>query len=180
MFNHALSTHHVSNEVDFFAAMDERNVDDPGAAIISTLEFTSALYYRYVALNLDLLADKSHLGGLDLADRRAVVDAFLRAAVVSVPGARRNTMNADTLPGYVLGLYHDRGQPLQLVNAFLQPVQSNAKQGGLLAASRTALEGHHARLKHVWGLAPTVEKVLSEDGDTTFEQFASELTAHVP
>ena len=100
MFSHALSTHASGNEIDFFSAVDDRKTDaeDAGAGMIGTLEFTSALYYRYVALNLDLLADRQHLGGLAAEDRRAVVDAFLRAAVVAVPGARRNTMNADTAP----------------------------------------------------------------------------------
>jgi len=38
--------------------------EDAGAGMIGTLEFSSAVYYRYAALNLDLLADQSHLGAL--------------------------------------------------------------------------------------------------------------------
>ena len=37
---------------------------------------------------------------------------------LAVPGPRKNSMNAHTFPGYVLGLVKDKGQPLQLVNAF--------------------------------------------------------------
>ena len=183
MFSHALSSHAAGNEIDFFSAVDDRKTDesaDAGAGMIGTLEFTSALYYRYVGLNLDLLADKNHLGGLDAGERRAVVDAFLRSAVLAVPGARRNTMNADTRPGFVLGLYHDKGQPLQLINAFLRPIKGGGKNSDLLGGSRDALEAHHGNLKRVWGIAPTVEATLTEDGDTTFAQFATELTAHVP
>ncbi len=50
------------------------------------------------------------------------MDTFLRAAILAVPGARKNSMNAHTLPGYVLGLVKDKGQPLQLINAFEKPV----------------------------------------------------------
>ena len=181
MFSHALSTHASGNEIDFFSAVDDRKTDaeDAGAGMIGTLEFTSAVYYRYVALNLDLLADRNHLGGLSAKDRRAVVDAFLRATVLAVPGARRNTMNADTRPGYVLGLYHDRGQPLQLVNAFLEP--AGLKRGvGLLSDSRQRLTAHYDNLKRVWDLQPTVEAILAEDGATTFREFVEKLTAHVP
>ncbi len=41
-------------------------------------------------------------------------------------------MNAHTLPGYVLGLVKEKGQPLQLINAFEKPVSS---RNGLMDAS---------------------------------------------
>ena len=31
-------------------------------------------------------------------------------------------MNAHTVPGFVLGLVKDKGQPLQLINAFEKPL----------------------------------------------------------
>ena len=68
---------------------------------------------------------------------------------------------------------------MQLVNAFLKPVIGGGKSADLLGESRAQLEKHHAKLKHVWGLAPTVEETLSEEGDTTFDEFAARLTAHV-
>ena len=65
------------------------------------------------------------------------MDAFLRATILAVPGARKNSMNANTLPGYVLGLVKDKGQPLQLINAFEKPVSS---KNGLMDASIAALK----------------------------------------
>jgi CRISPR system Cascade subunit CasC len=77
MFSHALSTHKSENDLDFYSAVDDRKPkdDDAGAGMIGTLEFSSAVYYRYVALNLDLLADADHLGKLSVDERRQVVDA---------------------------------------------------------------------------------------------------------
>jgi CRISPR system Cascade subunit CasC len=57
LFSHALSTHAVANEIDFFSAVDDNNISDEGAGHIGTLEFNSACYYRYVGLNVDMLRD---------------------------------------------------------------------------------------------------------------------------
>ena len=67
MFSHALSTHKVDNEIDFFAAVDDlQPKEESGAGMTSTLEFNSATYYRFAAVNLDMLADKDHLGALPI------------------------------------------------------------------------------------------------------------------
>ena len=176
MFGHALSTHEAANDIDFFSAVDEgKTVDaeDSGAGMIGTLEFTSAIYYRYAALNLDLLASDSHLGGLTLEQRRAVVAAFLGSVLRAVPGARKASMNASTLPGYVLGIAKEKGQPLQLVNAFLEPTRAKLEQAA------TVMKAHHDNLKRVWGLQTQVEVELSETGSTSFDEFVSNLTSHV-
>lgn len=69
MFSHALSTHKADNGLDFFSAVDDlEDTDDAGAGHTGTLEFTSACYYRYAALNLDLLADAEHMGALSVGE----------------------------------------------------------------------------------------------------------------
>ena len=90
MFSHALSTHRAENDIDFFSAVDDlQKAGEAGAGMTGTLEFTSASYYRYVGLNLDLLADTNHLGALSEEERRSVVETFLRAAILAVPGGAR-------------------------------------------------------------------------------------------
>lgn len=175
MFGHALSTHRSDNDLDFYSAVDDRKPkdDDAGAGMIGTLEFSSAVYYRYAALNLGLLADAAHLGKLSADERHAVVDAFIRATLQAVPGARKNSMNAHTLPGYVLGTYKAAGQPVQLVNAFESPVRAKS---GLLDESVTALKSHHAALKKTWDITCDTEVALPE---VTLSEFCSALTRHV-
>ena len=145
LFSHALSTHKAENDIDFFSAVDDlQKAGEAGAGMTGTLEFTSATYYRYVGLNLGLLG---RCGPSRCAvSRRAevVVDTFLRAAILAVPGARKNSMNAHTVPGYVLGLVKDKGQPLQLINAFEKPVSS---RNGFMDASISALKEHHEQLE---------------------------------
>jgi CRISPR system Cascade subunit CasC len=141
--------------------------------MIGTLEFNSALYYRYAALNVDMLRAPTHLGRMTKEQRQTVVGAFFKAVILAVPGARKASMNASTLPGYVLGLAKEKGQPLQLVNAFLKPSKAN------LDDARYAMNTHHANLKRVWGLETKAESELSETGETTLTDFISSLTAHV-
>ncbi|MGI8435511.1 MAG: type I-E CRISPR-associated protein Cas7/Cse4/CasC [Chthoniobacterales bacterium] len=178
MFGHALSVHEAANDIDFFSAVDERKTgadEDAGAGMIGTLEFNAAVYYRYAALNLDLLARDTHLGGMSAEQRRAVVDAFLRAVVLAVPGARKASMNAATLPGCVFGVAKEKGQPLQLVNAFLTGERQHTK----LENASQALRVHHQNLKRVWGFDTAAEAELTETGETTLDEFISQLTAHV-
>ncbi len=175
MFSHALSTHRSDNDLDFFSAVDDRKPkeDDAGAGMIGTLEFSSAVYYRYAALNLDLLADVDHLGRLTPDERRNVVDAFIRATLMAVPGARKNSMNANTLPGYVLGTFKATGQPVQLINAFESPIRP---KGGLLDESAAELKAHHLKLKETWGLTCETEVSIPE---TNLNAFCEALTKHV-
>lgn len=176
MFSHALSTHKVSNDIDFYSAVDDRKADseDAGASMIGTLEFTSATYYRYAAINLDLLFDEAHLGQLDSTQKKAVLDAFLRATLMAVPGARKNSMNAATLPFEVLGVLKESGQPVQLVNAFEKPVVANGS--GLAEASLDAMKTQLESLKKIWGIEHTEELWLTETGLSTF---INKLTNHV-
>ena len=175
MFSHALSTHKSENDLDFFSAVDDRKAkgDDAGAGMIGTLEFASALYYRYVALNLDMLADSDHLAKLSKEERRKVVESFIRATLQAVPGARKNSMNANTLPGYVLGTFKSAGQPVQLINAFEVPVRAKA---GLLQESVAQLRAHHEALKKTWGIVCDSEVVIPE---VTLNEFCGAVAKHV-
>ncbi|MCW5982841.1 MAG: type I-E CRISPR-associated protein Cas7/Cse4/CasC [Bryobacteraceae bacterium] len=181
MFGHALSTHRADNDIDFYTAVDDRQSEDPsieeedraGSGMMGTLEFTSAVYYRYAGLNLGMLEDGDHLGAVSPEDRRRIVDAFICAVVLAVPAARKNSMNAHTLPGYVLGLVRPKGQPLQLINAFEKPVSA---RNGLMAASVAEIKQHWQQLQNTWGIKPSLEVSIP---DTPFKQFREKILSHV-
>jgi CRISPR system Cascade subunit CasC len=150
MFSHALSTHKVENEIDYFSAMEDWPNNDAGAAMTSTLEFNSATYYRFAALNLDMLFDKDHLACFDSQERKDVVKAFVKATLQAIPIARRNSMNGNVPPSYVLCILREKGHPIQLVNAFEQPIQS---KNGIVKMSIEAMEKEYKNLKETWGLS---------------------------
>jgi CRISPR system Cascade subunit CasC len=166
MFSHALSTHKVDNEIDFFAAVDDlQPKEESGAGMTSTLEFNSATYYRFAALNLDMLADAEHLESLTREERKNVVRTFVEATIKAIPGARKNTMNGNTLPVYVLGVIREKGHPVQLINAFESNVRSSQ---GYAAKSVELLKSEYAKLAETWGIKAIFEKAIPDVGMKAF------------
>ncbi|MBW2737359.1 MAG: type I-E CRISPR-associated protein Cas7/Cse4/CasC [Deltaproteobacteria bacterium] len=174
MFSHALSTHKADNEIDFFSAVDDlQSKEEAGAGMTSTLEFNSATYYRFAALNLDMLADKEHLGALTPEERQSVVRTFVQATVKAIPGARKNSMNGNTLPVYVLGVVRKKGHPVQLVNAFENPVRSSQ---GYAAKSVELIKTEYAKLSETWGIEAVLEEAIPDVG---MKSFLDEVVKHV-
>lgn len=166
MFSHALSVHKVDNEIDFFSAVDDlQPKEEPGAGMTSTLEFNSATYYRFAALNLDMLADNEHLGSMTKEERQNVVRTFIEATIKAIPGARKNTMNGNTLPAYVLGVVREKGHPVQLVNAFENPVRSSQ---GYSAKSIELLKAENEKLDKTWGIKAVYENSIPDVGMNDF------------
>ena len=164
MFSHALSTHKADNEIDFFSALDDlQPVEETGAGMTGTLEFNAATYYRFCALNLDMLADANHLGALTPEERQNIVAAFVEATLKAMPGARKNSMNANTMPAHVLCVLRDSGQPVQLVNAFEKAVYSPDGKG-YVEASAKRMDEEYQRMESVWGLAATEIIRLPQQG----------------
>jgi CRISPR system Cascade subunit CasC len=174
MFSHALSVHKVDNEIDFFSAVDDlQGKDEAGAGMTSTLEFNSATYYRFAALNLGMLADKDHLGALSSEERKSVVRTFVESTIKAMPGARKNTMNGNTLPFYVLAVVREQGHPIQLVNAFESSIHSSK---GYAAEAVRLLKAEYAQLKTTWGIDAVCEKAVPEIG---LLALLDEIVSHV-
>ncbi len=174
MFSHAISTHRVDNEIDFFAAVDDlQTADESGAGMTGTLEFNSATYYRFAALNLDMLADEHHLASMSQDERKAVVKSFIEATIKAVPSARKNSMNGNTLPNYVLGIVREKGHPVQLINAFENPL---TPKKGYVEESIRLLQEENKKLISTWGIEPVFEKAIPEIG---LNGFLGEILTHV-
>lgn len=148
-FAHAISTHKVASEIDFFTAMDDLPEEDKaGSAHMGTLEFNSATYYRYISLDLGTLA---HTLGLetesdeDGAAMKKAVEAFIRALFVAVPAARQATQSAACLWDFA-HVYVRHGQRLQA--SFEEPVRS---QNGFVKPSVERLETYLQDKESLWG-----------------------------
>jgi CRISPR system Cascade subunit CasC len=172
LFSHALSTHAVKSEVDYFSAVEELNeAEESGAGHIDTMEFNSACYYRYIGLNLDLLRSESHMAHYEKEEYLSILRSFLKSCLMAVPEARKNSMNGSTLPTFVLGLRR-RGHPLSLANAFEHPI-SAVHDGGYTSPSIEALQNHWNNMKNTWGISFDKEITMPE---SNFETMISGLT----
>ena len=130
-FAHAISTHKVSNELEFFTAVDDYKTEgESGSAHIGSLEYNSATYYRYISLDLGQM--EQTLGGR--ADIKTAVDAFVKALFVAVPDARQTTQSGACPWDYARVLVR-KGQRLQA--SFEQAIKNKGE--GFLNPSKNEL-----------------------------------------
>ena len=115
---HAISTHAVENEYDYFTAVDDcAPEDNAGAGHLGTVEFNSSTLYRYATVNVEDL--RKMLGQKTSEAVRAFVDAFIR----SMPTGKQNTFANWTRPDAVYVTVR-KDQPINLVGAFEKPVRA--------------------------------------------------------
>ena len=140
-FSHAISTHKVTTELDFFTALDDlQDEAEQGGAHLGTSEFNSATYYRYISLNLGKLAENLGLDDTDAELLTNAIDSFVKAIVVAVPSARQHTMSAMCSWDYAKVLVR-KGQGLQM--SFEKPVK--AKDGFLAPSVETLKQSISAK-----------------------------------
>ncbi|MBQ8093837.1 MAG: type I-E CRISPR-associated protein Cas7/Cse4/CasC [Clostridia bacterium] len=116
---HAISTHAVHTEYDYFTAVDDLSKDEStGAGHIGTNEFASSTLYRYATLNVSELA--KHVEN----DVAAATTAFVKAFIHSMPTGKQNTFANRTLPDMVYVTVR-KDQPVNLCGAFERAVRSD-------------------------------------------------------
>ncbi len=117
---HAISTHAVQSEFDYFTAIDDLSPENnAGAGMIGTIEFNSSTLYRYANVAVHELLKQ-------LQDKEATINTlklFIEAFSNSMPTGKVNTFANQTYPqALVVTLRNDR--PISLVSAFEKPVRS--------------------------------------------------------
>lgn len=144
---HAISTHRVEMEDDFYTAVDDvlESRGEIGAGMMGVQGFNSACFYRYALLDTDQLLTNLHG---DTAITAEAISAFIEAFSMSIPSAKQNSHAAQNLPSFGLLAARDSGAPVSLANAFARPVRSE----DIIAASIDSLSDYHARLNKVYGL----------------------------
>lgn len=115
---HAISVNEISQEYDYFTAVDDCAADDnAGAGMLGTVSFNSSTLYRYATVNIDALVEQ-----LESSEATACgVAAFVEAFVKSMPTGKQNTFANRTLPSVVAVSLRD-DQPINLAAAFERPV----------------------------------------------------------
>lgn len=143
---HAISTHRVEREFDYFTAVDDKgDEDETGAGMIGQVEFNSATFYRYAVLDVSKL-----LGNLqgDHELTLAAVEAFTQALVRAIPSGKQNSFAAHNAPEFI-GVCLRRATPLNLANAFEKPVRPKIDDS-LTAQSVGALANYEDKLAAVY------------------------------
>lgn len=170
-FSHAISTHRVSNEVEFFTALDDMQ-EGPGSAHMGSLEFNSATYYRYISLDLGQLAQT--MGENDL---KKAVKAFTLALFIAVPNARQTTQSGAS-PWEFARILVRKGQRLQV--PFETPIRQMSG-GGYLQASIDALKNYLDNKEKLAGSRFGKQAVYDwgEDDDFNIDVLVESLQQHI-
>ncbi|MFQ5510032.1 MAG: type I-E CRISPR-associated protein Cas7/Cse4/CasC [Leptospirillia bacterium] len=141
---HAISTHAVQREFDFYTAVDDLKPEDTaGADMMGTVEFNSACFYRYAVVDWEKLVANLQ-GDDDLAVKG--LRAFLEGFVVAEPTGKQNTFAAHNPPEFVAVSVRRNTAPRNLANAFETAIRVNGsesltrKSAEALAAKAVVLE----------------------------------------
>ncbi|KAF0126158.1 MAG: CRISPR-associated Cse4 family protein [Elusimicrobia bacterium] len=123
---HAISTHAVEREFDFYTAVDDLKPEDTAAAdMMGTVEFNSACFYRYAVVDwaklLENLQNDKELSAKGLR-------AFLEGCIVSEPSGKQNSFAAHNPPEFVAVSVRRNTAPRSLANAFERAVYTRRNE----------------------------------------------------
>lgn len=160
---HAISTHAVHNEYDYFTAVDDVNKnDESGAGHLGTIEFNSSTLYRYA--NVNVLELEKNLK----ADTANAVRGFVNSFIKSMPTGKQNTFANRTVPDFVY-ITIRRDQPINFAGAFEKPISGS---NGYLEESEKRLMAYAEKTYQNYACAP--EMVLAF-GEKNIEEILDEL-----
>lgn len=117
---HAITTHKVAIEEDFFTAVDDLNKgeEDRGSSHLGITEFGSGLFYTYICINRTQLTQNLQKNE-ELAKK--TLQSFVEAATTVAPSGKQNSFASHVRASYVLAELGSQ-QPRSLSLAFHKPV----------------------------------------------------------
>ncbi|MCL1136448.1 type I-E CRISPR-associated protein Cas7/Cse4/CasC [Shewanella hafniensis] len=116
---HAITTHTVDSDIDWFTAVDD--LQPLGSGHLDTQEFSAGVFYRYASLNLAQLQE--NLGGVDRSKALEVAAHLAHLLATETPNAKQRTFAAFNPADLVMVNFSD--VPISLANAFEAPVRAD-------------------------------------------------------
>ena len=146
----AFTTHQMEVDVDYFTAVDDLRADlegDAGAGHIDTAEYTSGVFYSFIAIDIAQLKHnwEDH-ESYNAEDRLALL---IRELLMALPSGKRSSTAPLTVPNYVL--VEKASHAIQYAPAFDVPVRPGANGGGLIIPSIEALKSECDRVRQFSG-----------------------------
>lgn len=171
---HAISTHKIDKEYDYFTAVDDLSKDDEGAGMLSDVEYNSACFYKYFSIDYDGLcknltgesAGRSNIP--DTEKQKAIVlankaiFALIQSSILTTPSGKQNSFAAHQLPAAVLVEVRPYQTPVSYANAFVDPARAG-RDGDLVAASLKKLATHVEALTSGFNLTTSGRWLLAPE-----------------
>ena len=184
---HAISTHKVDHEFDYFTAVDDlqgsdesAGEEDSGADMIGDVEFNSACFYKYASIDVNGLIDnltgsrmfRRTVTDVELDEARKLaaltVGSLLEAAARVTPSGKQNTFASHTLPALILVEVRPKRTPVSYANAFVEPARQNHQQS-LVEASIKKLSQHVETLHAAFNLESAPRLLFAPESKTEIE-----------
>lgn len=169
---HAITTHKVDVEDDFYTAVDDlkKSDEDAGAGFIGELGFGSGVFYIYTCIDRDLL--ETNLGGdTELAKR--TIAALIEGLATSSPSGKQASFASRSRASYIR-VEKGNQQPRSLAAAFFKP----ARGEDLLTTSIVAIEATASAMNAAYGAchdaARTLDVTKGEGSLADITKFATE------
>ena len=140
---HAITTHVVDADIDWFTAVDD--LQELGSGHLDTQEFSSGVFYRYASLNIAQLREN-----LGKASREKILEIgshVLHLMATVVPTAKQQSFAAHNLADLAMVSFSDI--PVSLANAFEEPVKPGP---GFIKPSVKALHDYWQAVHNGYGL----------------------------
>lgn len=142
---HAITTHAVTVEDDYFTAVDDLNFgeEDAGAGHVGEVEFGAGVFYLYVCIDREALI-KNLNNDNELANR--AIAALVESAATVSPTGKQNSFASRAYANYVIAETGSR-QPRTLASAFVKPVSGHDQ----IRESITRIESELSNFDKVYG-----------------------------
>jgi CRISPR system Cascade subunit CasC len=152
---HAVTTHKVAVEDDFYTAVDDlkKPAEDAGAGFMGELGFGSGVFYLYVCADVALL--KKNLGG-DETLAKAAVSALIEALATVSPTGKQASFASRARASYILAEKGDQ-QPRTLAAAFVKPIKGD----DLLANSVDELQETRQDMDRAYGACADAKEIMN-------------------
>ncbi|MDR4485616.1 MAG: type I-E CRISPR-associated protein Cas7/Cse4/CasC [Nitrospirales bacterium] len=157
---HAISTHAVEREFDFYTAVDQLKPEDTaGADMMGTVEFNSACFYRYALIDWEKLRENLQD---DVALAEKGLKAFLEGFIIAEPTGKQNSFAAHNPPEFVAISVRHNTAPRNLANAFETAVRVK-KDASITKESTKRLDEKAVALDKLYGTPCSSRYALAQD-----------------
>ncbi|NLB61415.1 MAG: type I-E CRISPR-associated protein Cas7/Cse4/CasC [Clostridiales bacterium] len=186
---HAISTHAVNQESDYFTAVDDlvnaAGSDDSGAGMIGDVDFNSNCYYHYASIDINQLAENLKYSPNKDELISALIPAIIKLMAFINPSGKQNSFAGNVLPSLMIVEVKGVNIPVSYVNAFAKPARSNYSKD-LIADSVEKLVCEIDKTDNSFGItskrfvfAPGVKADMPQKGEVaeTIDSFTSMITA---
>lgn len=125
---HAISTHTVNQESDFFTAVDDLKMEygeDAGSAMMGDTDYNSCCYYFYASLDTDQLINNIEKNEEAMEVLPDLLPLLLQAMAYTNPSGKQNTFAGHTYPSLICVERKMKKIPISYANAFEKPIRSS-------------------------------------------------------